>query len=48
MDKYQSDARDAEIVDLDDMRRDYTLVNSRLDLMKRHPDLNASTRMYQL
>ncbi|GJJ16272.1 hypothetical protein Clacol_010568 [Clathrus columnatus] len=43
-DKYQLDSRDVEIIDLNDLQREYTLVNARLDLMKRHPDLSAPTR----
>lgn len=44
--KYQLDARDVEVVNLQDLQREYTLVNSRLDLMKRHSDLNATTCVY--
>jgi nuclear pore complex protein Nup160 len=42
--KYHLSCRDTEVVDLADLRHEYTLVNSRLELVKRQPDLLAASR----
>jgi hypothetical protein len=45
-DKYYLGCRDAEVVDLADMRHEYTLVSSRLELIKRQPELLAASREF--
>jgi hypothetical protein len=43
-DKYHKGCRDVEVVDLADLRHEYTLVSSRLELIGRQPDLLAASR----
>lgn len=43
-DKYHKACRDVEVVDLADLRHEYTLVSSRLELIRRQPDLLAASR----
>ncbi|KAF8574446.1 hypothetical protein K439DRAFT_1399027 [Ramaria rubella] len=45
-DKYHLGCRDAEVVDLADLRYEYTLVHSRLELVKRQPDLLAASQHF--
>jgi len=45
-DKYRIDTRDAEVIELADLRHEYTLVKSRLDLVKRDPNLLATSRKW--
>jgi len=44
--KYHLGCKDAEVIDLTDMRHEYTLVSSRLELIRRQPELLAASREY--
>jgi len=44
--KYHESCADAEVVDLADLRYEYTLVHSRLELIKRYPDLLAASQHF--
>lgn len=45
-DKYHLGRKDAEVIDLADMRHEYTLVSSRLELIRRQPELLTASRKY--
>ncbi|KIJ26033.1 hypothetical protein M422DRAFT_236708 [Sphaerobolus stellatus SS14] len=46
VDKYRLETRDAEVIELSDLRYEYTLVKSRLDLVKRDPNLLATSQHF--